>query len=129
MNLMKNNNLGENNTSGTTAIETGIKNCRYCFKKIEQMASVCHYCGRDQNRFSKNFNNIAVIIAIVMMFIAFAQLKEARQERIKAEEAKKIAVASAEENRELQENLKNYSATLVKLILFESSLRSRWGDE
>lgn len=62
------------------------KNCRYCKSPIYTKASVCCHCGRNQNWFLNYFriDHIGLIIAVVLVALAYFQFDEARNKRIEA---------------------------------------------
>src|SRR5688500_824455 len=65
------------------------KKCRYCLQDIPTIASVCSRCVRDQNPFFNHLkvDHIGLIIALIMMVLAYLQFDEAKKERTKASEA------------------------------------------
>lgn len=68
-------------------------------------ARVCHFCGRHQNPFWQHFriDHIGLLASVIMILIAFSQLNEARKERINANDAKDIALQSAQDANEAYE--------------------------
>jgi len=71
-----------------SAAET-MRQCRYCCGSIARAAKVCQICGRHQSAFWQHFRieQVGILVSVIMMSIAFAQLREARSERVAASEA------------------------------------------
>ena len=72
------------------------KPCKYCKNPILDRASVCHHCGRTQNKLLNSINEInslATLISIALLFVAVDQCSESRKDRIAAKKALEIAEA------------------------------------
>jgi len=107
--------------SQLSEIATSTYQCKYCLQEIEQKAKVCHYCSRYQNRLIQSLGTIvhlisigAFVISIIMMWIAFSHLKEARQERIAAEDA----VQKAE----------TVAASLIRVTYIQAKTKNEFGN-
>ena len=68
--------------------------CRWCRQSVESQATVCHHCGRDQGILGKLLN-LAAIISMLAVALTIYQAWEARNERVEASVAKRIAEESA----------------------------------
>lgn len=73
-----------------------VRTCKCCRQPIDQDAAVCHHCSRHQNWIVRNLANAGFLIAVIMMFIAYQQLSEAKKQRIAASDA--LSKASKAEN-------------------------------
>jgi len=87
--------------------DDSCKKCIYCYSDMHHSASVCRSCGKYQNKIINYIENIGHIIAFVMLFIAYFQLQEAKQERVLAKQAYDAANASNEKSIELSNSVKN----------------------
>lgn len=70
------------------------KHCRHCVQPINTNASTCHLCGKSQNRFLSVLDKGGVIISIAgaiasiaLVWLAYLQFSETRQERVDAGKA------------------------------------------
>ena len=86
---------------------SGERNCRYCTSIINHMAKVCSKCGRDQRWYLNYFrvDQVSLLIALVMMAIAYQQLHEIRRERVAASQALDHAYKAEEKAAKVTENL------------------------
>ena len=105
-------NYSEKNTSTSTST---LKECRYCFQKIHNRAEVCNHCQRHQISFWNHFKieQIGLLISVIMLIVAFSQLKEARQERIDAENALLKAKSTEARLLTLSQNTLKYAFYIV----------------
>ena len=73
-------------TGSPTSME---RHCRYCTDSIPREAKVCSKCGRDQRWYLNYFriDHVGLIIALLMIAIAYQQLQEVRRERVAATQA------------------------------------------
>lgn len=62
--------------------------CKYCREPIKTGARVCYHCGRSQQFFAHNFDRMNITISICLLIAAILQSCDARQEHIKATQAK-----------------------------------------
>jgi hypothetical protein len=83
------------------------RHCRYCSSIIPHSATVCSECGRDQRWYLNYFriDHVSLIIALVMMTIAYQQLQEVRRERVAASQALDRASKAEEKAAKVTENL------------------------
>jgi len=119
------------------------KKCRYCRESIHIDSKVCHYCSRHQNRFWQHFGDVGtwvsipgIVISILMLCISLSQLREAREERIAAQEASAIAVEarntalSAQEKTEAAyQNIKQAVKAFAGITYFQGVTRNDMGTE
>ena len=83
--------MSEKNTnqqleSDKAPLQGDKKECRYCSTLMPATASVCYHCRQNQTWWKNHFriDHVGLLIALIMMIIAYQQLKEARNERIDA---------------------------------------------
>jgi len=74
------------------------KQCNSCHQTIDVQAKICHYCNRGQGFWGKHVGSIsagvsiaAIIISLVMMVLAIAQLLDARLKNVDASKALQTA--------------------------------------
>ncbi len=98
--------------------------CRYCKQPVADCASVCHKCGKRQNRLLDwfQFDNFSVFISLVLVILAYLQFKEAREERIKAQTAVREATSArdtaqsvARRVQGLQEGLREHALSAASM--------------
>ncbi len=73
-----------------------LKTCSTCFKEIDSRASKCRYCKTSfikrtilsKDSFLTLIGIVSMIVSIGSLYISWAQLNEAKQQRISAERAK-----------------------------------------
>ncbi len=83
------------------------KRCCYCAASMPAEASVCRHCGRHQRRYLNylRIDHVGLLIALIMMIIAYQQLGEARKERLAASQALERARGAERTATEVSENL------------------------
>jgi len=102
------------------------KSCVYCQELIHPTAKICHFCDRNQSKYSNLGNAIIrsvplalAIVAFVQVILAYQQYYEARKERIEASEALKTAknseIALDSIRSQYQEKFQTISAESAKL--------------
>lgn len=110
--------------------------CRWCVREIEDDASICHHCGRDQTWLGtiQRYLPIGLIIGVVGVVISVDSAIQARQERVKAENAlaaaetsMSIATAAQSDIRLTAENLSQIIDDADKTGHEIESLISRFG--
>ena len=93
--------------------------CNVCIMKIPASAKVCHHCGQYQRRIVRwivtYLQHAGLLIAIIMMGLGIATLKEAQEERIDAGVALKTAQA-------IEKRINDSGIVLSKALL----TLSRW---
>lgn len=103
--------------------------CRYCCSPIVLTAKVCKSCGRHQNPFWQHFRieQAGLLVSLIMMAIAFSQLREARSQRIAAAEA--VARAERAETRVvgLNEALREQFLLVASLTWLQLETRNEFG--
>src|SRR5262245_16769284 len=85
------------------------KPCRYCRQDIHIDAKVCQYCRYHQKRYVQYLPYIqsgGLVVTIVALVLSFFQLREARQQRISASEARTEAVSAKESATESERKVK-----------------------
>ena len=92
---------GNNANSGTDRVNEQ-RLCNSCYQMIDVQAKVCQHCNRGQGFWGKHIGSIspgvsiaAVIVSLVMMVLAIAQLLDARKKNIDASKALDTAIAAA----------------------------------
>jgi len=95
---------------------SGERHCRYCKHIIYRTATVCPDCARDQRWYLNYFriDHVGLIIALVMILIAYQQLMEVRQERLAASQALKRADEVEKKATKLTENLGEVQARVKR---------------
>jgi hypothetical protein len=73
------------------------RSCRYCKSIKNPEATVCPECGRDQRWYRNYFriDHVGLLIALVMIVIAYLQLEEGRRERVAASQTEAFAPSTA----------------------------------
>jgi len=89
--------------------------CRYCVKNISTEAKVCHHCGRHQNRIVQYSDRIGLLVSIIMLLIAFSQLREARQERVAASDAVTKAQQAERSTKSLHEAFRQQALVMTRI--------------
>src|SRR6267143_1546722 len=94
--------------------------CRYCRTEIDRRAKVCFQCGRNQNGWMNLTGELnllsllATAVSILLLILAFRQLKEAQNERIAAAEALKEARAAKSDVSKTAQNLQKVVRAVVE---------------
>ena len=91
------------------------RSCRYCVKNISIEAKVCHHCGRHQNHIVQYSDRIGLLASIIMVLIAFSQLREAHQERVAADYAVTQAQQAEAQTRALHEALREQALLITRI--------------
>ncbi len=92
------------------------KKCKYCDMPMSRLARVCVHCGRDQRWFWNYFRRgdlllfVFILVSIALVYFAHENLRESREERIKAGEALQSV-------RSVEDIVKNAQQELEKLKL------------
>jgi len=125
-----------NNSSSIVEETNSQKKCRYCQESIHKDAKVCYHCSGHQNWFGQHVGNSAFLISVVMVFIAWLELCDARRERITAEnasqtavEAKKAAVTAQQQTEGAYSRIKEVVRTLTAITYFNGVTRNEVGTE
>jgi len=114
------------------------KECRYCRQSIRSDAKVCQHCGNHQNKFCQHFRieHVGLLASIIMVFIALSQLKEAREERVaadealtRAREAAATAISAKTNTQAVYKNTKELALTLVKIVYCQTVTKREIGTE
>lgn len=96
-----------------TEEKTETVSCCYCKEQINIDAKVCFHCGHNQKRYMQCFNqyvnHAATIISIFFLVVAYWQYDEAKNERVKAENA--------------LEQVQKVGKTIAKVLLVQSTLK------
>ena len=64
-----------------------VRRCRWCQQAIQSRATVCHVCGRHQNKPWQVFVDCSVLIAFIAMAATIGLWYQTRKERIASSEA------------------------------------------
>lgn len=113
-----------------------IKKCHHCRQPIEDDAKVCHNCGRHQHWFFRHLRveQLGILAAFIMIALVYSELKEARQKRIAADEAKNIALKAADRSQVSEQNIiilkevfKKQALYITKLIWLQAKIRPDLG--
>ena len=95
--------------------------CRHCFSPLHhQKTKICPQCGRDQRRL---FHIVKAVnlVSVGLLILAAMQFYEARQERIKAEEATTRIV-------KMEGDFKRVAKAFVENNLISSEVRLTWAE-
>jgi len=85
------------------------KQCKSCIQWIHASATVCQHCRQAQGFWRRHFGDTAIVISIVMVMIAIAQLFGAFKQNIDASKALETAQNDVNEMRyEYSQILKNF---------------------
>ena len=127
-----------NNTKPEAKITDGQKECRYCRQSISRDAKVCYHCSSHQNRFWQHFRieHVGLLASIIMVFIALSQLKEAREERIaadealiRAREATATALSAKINTQAIYKNTRELALTLTRIEYYQTVTKLEIGTE
>jgi len=88
------------NTNIETEMINDLKQCKSCFQMIHISATVCQHCGQGQGLWRRHFGDTAIIVSIIMVLIALAQLLGAFKINVDASKALKTAKTAAEDANE-----------------------------
>jgi len=107
--MEKKQSLDEQITTNETLQKLDKQLCRYCASPMPAEASVCLHCGRNKRWYLNHLHidHIGLLIALIMMIIAFQQLGEARKEHIAANQALERARGAEETALTVSKNLEN----------------------
>lgn len=108
----------------TESTSRDIRVCRACKKEIEPEASVCHLCQRDQSKVVSNFNRTSGFVAAMGLLATIAgtllsvhSAIEAKEERIRAEQALEKAVEAEKNTIELSNSVQLLNDDMSKTIM------------
>ncbi|MCP4673646.1 MAG: hypothetical protein GY857_20355 [Desulfobacula sp.] len=90
------------------------KKCKLCSGAIPKDATVCMHCQRNQKWIVRHFQNIGVLVSIVVMLIAGLQLYFANQERISAKNSAEIATEAKKQAESVVNELELLKAEVKK---------------
>ena len=99
---------------------------------------VCYHCGNYQNRFWQHFRieHVGLLASVIMVFIALSQLKEAREERIaadealtKASDAMAAALSAKTDTQEVYTKTKGLALTLARIVYYQTVTKLEIGTE
>lgn len=94
------------------------KRCRYCTTLMPAAASVCYHCKQNQAWWKNHFriDHVGLVIALLMMFIAYLQLLEARKERIAATKAMEKAAQAEQTATSVAKDMNNMKSEADKKL-------------
>jgi hypothetical protein len=78
------------------------KKCKYCDMPMARLARVCAHCRRDQRWYLNYFRRgdiillIFILVSLVLVYFSYDNLRQSREERIKATEALQRALSAEE---------------------------------
>ena len=97
--------------------------CIYCIEEINEAASICHYCGRYQNKIYNIFKSflsfsavIMVVISLIQVFLTYRSMAEAKLKRIEAKEVLDEANMVLKESKEKIDMLRNYINETISIV-------------
>lgn len=120
-----------NRVAQVDAEAPGSRACRYCCGEIPPPAKVCRHCHRHQHPFWQHFrvDQIGILVSVIMMAIAFAQLREARSERIAAAEALERAQAAEANVVRLNDSLREQFLLVASLTWLQLETKNEFGTD
>ena len=87
------------------------KKCKYCDMPMAQLARVCANCRRDQRWYLNYFRRgdiilfIFILVSLALVYFSYENLRQSREERIKATEALQRALSAEEIVKKAQQEL------------------------
>lgn len=109
--------------------EPSRNQCRYCLQPININAKVCQHCSRHQNRFIQYLDRVGLAVSIIMVLIAFSQLREARQERVDASAALAKAREVEQKTEALHESFRQQALLLTRITWLSLETKYEFGGE
>jgi hypothetical protein len=103
--------------------------CRYCKEQINENAKVCFHCGHYQNniQYIKYFATvISIVLSIGLLVVSIWQYREARNERIKAQEALVQAQEALMRAQKAEKKITESGKAIAKVILGLSTLKGSY---
>jgi hypothetical protein len=107
--------------------KTKTKKCRFCFEQINISAFVCRYCGRYQNPVLYYLGRATLLGSILMVLIAYAQLRQAGKEHIAAKDALERARRAEERASSAYDATKEITQALVRITYLKQQTRMEMG--
>lgn len=103
-------------------------NCLYCKESINENAKICPHCAHHQKKhiqwFNQYINHVATFISIFFLVITFWQYREARNERIKAQEALVQAQEALVRAQKAEKKITDSGKAIAKVLQALSTLKN-----
>lgn len=101
--------------------------CRYCKEQINENAKVCFHCGHYQNniQYIKYFaTGISIVLSIGLLVVSIWQYREARNERIKAQEALVQAQEALVRAQKAEKKITDSGKAIAKVLQAFSTIKN-----